>query len=48
MTKERKVPVMPAESYPLGHAKENKDEPIEKLPVDKQVKDWYLFYYYAQ
>ena len=25
MTKERKVPVTPAESYPLGHAKENKD-----------------------
>lgn len=25
MTKERKVPVSPAESYPLGHAKENKD-----------------------
>jgi hypothetical protein len=25
MTKERKVPVTPAEAYPLGHAKENKD-----------------------
>ena len=25
MTKERKVPVTPAQSYPLGHAKENKD-----------------------
>ena len=25
MTKERKVPVSPAEDYPLGHAKENKD-----------------------
>lgn len=25
MTKERKVAVAPAESYPLGHAKENKD-----------------------
>ena len=25
MTKERKVPVSPAEAYPLGHAKENKD-----------------------
>ena len=25
MTKERKVPVTPADSYPLGHAKENKD-----------------------
>ena len=25
MTKERKVPVTPAESYPLGNAKENKD-----------------------
>lgn len=25
MTKERKVPVSPAEAYPLGNAKENKD-----------------------
>jgi len=25
MTKERKVPVTPAEAYPLGNAKENKD-----------------------
>jgi hypothetical protein len=25
MTKELKVPVTPAEAYPLGHAKENKD-----------------------
>jgi hypothetical protein len=28
MTKERKVPVTPAESYPLGNAKENKDASV--------------------